>query len=386
MGSTEVIIIGGGITGCATAYELAKRGVQVTLLEREYIHAMGSGWTLAGVRQSGRHVSELPIAREAIKRWETLDEELGAETHYRQHGNLRLALTADEADIIRQVVEDGNVSGVKMEWLDTANAREIAPALTPDFAGASFCPTDGHADNILTVEAYAEAAKRYGARIIGDAEVIEIVTNGEKVSGVKTATDTYSADSVVVAAGIYTPRLLGTLDLHLPITITQTPVVQTVPTDKITLKPVLGVAAGNFAVRATTDGGIRFIGRGEVWDEVSPHTSNTVGMTVGAMDIMTRVALKILPDLQHVRTARVWAGLIDKTPDNIPVLDAIPEYSGLVVGAGFSGHGFGIGPMSGEILANLVMNGQDDRFDLAPFKLNRFAGEGVEAQSLEMLG
>lgn len=386
MASAEVIIIGGGITGCATAYELAKRGVRVTLLEREIIHAMGSGWTLAGVRQSGRHMAELPIAREAIKRWETLDEELGAKTEYRQQGNLRLALTANEADTIRQVVKDGNGSGVTMEWLDTASAREIAPALTSDFAGASYCPTDGHADNIRTVTAFAQAAKRYGATIIPNAEVVEIVTSGGNVTGVRTTEDTYSADTVVVAAGVYAPRLLESLNLSLPITITQTPVAQTVPTTRMTLAPVLGIAAGNFAARATADGGIRFIGRGEVWNESSPHTSNTVGMTVGAMDVMTRVALTILPDLEHIRIARVWAGLIDKTPDNLPVLDAVPDVPGLVIGAGFSGHGFGIGPMSGEILANLVIDGKDDRFDLEPFRLDRFAGEGVAAQSLEMHG
>src|SRR5699024_5317588 len=104
MANGEVIVIGGGITGCATAYELGKRGIHVTLLEREDIHAMGSGWTLAGVRQSGRDVAELPIAREAVRRWETLGEELDAEIHYRQNGNLRLAFSDAEIERIQQIM------------------------------------------------------------------------------------------------------------------------------------------------------------------------------------------------------------------------------------------------------------------------------------------
>lgn len=386
MSNGEVIIIGGGITGCATAYELGKQGVHVTLIERQQIHAMGSGWTLAGVRQSGRLPAELPIAREAIRRWETLGEEFGAELHYRQNGNLRLAFTDDEATTIRQVVADGKANGVGMEWVDGDSAREIAPGLADSIVGASFCPTDGHADNILTVQAYAAAARRQGATFVTDTEVTAITAQNGRVTGVRTRDGELSADAVVVAAGVYAPNVLASLDLNLPIYITQTPVAETVPTSDMRLAPVLGVAAGNFAARQTATGGIRFIGRGELWNEPTPHTEDTVGMTVDAMDSMIRAAVAILPELANLRVARTWAGLIDKTPDVLPVLDAVPEFSGLVVGAGFSGHGFGIGPMSGEILANLVTKGDDVRFDLEPFRLNRFTGKDVESVKLEMLG
>lgn len=386
MATAEVIVIGGGITGVATAYELSNLGVHVTLLEREAIHAMGSGWTLAGVRQSGRHVAELPIAREAIRRWEHLGDELGTELHYRQHGNLRLALTADEASVIRQVVADGNAAGVPTEWVDGDGAREIAPALVDTVVGASFCATDGHADNIRTVQAYAEAARRHGTTIVSGVEVLQLATNGDHVTGAITTDGTYSADAVVVAAGIYTPKLLQSLGLPMPVQVVLCPVAETVPTDAMTLAPVLGVAAGNFAARQTAEGGIRFIGASAPWNEVGLHTSANTGMTVEAMDAMTHNALAILPGLANLRVLRSWGGLIDRTPDALPVLDAVPEHPGLIVGAGFSGHGFGIGPMSGEILANLATSGKDDRFDLEPFRLGRFAGTGVESQSLEMLG
>lgn len=385
MSTMEAIVIGGGITGCATAYELGKQGVKVTLLEREHIRAMGSGWTLAGVRQSGRVQEELPIAREAIRRWEHLGEELGAELDYRQQGNLRLALSPDEAATIQQVVDDGNAAGVPMQWLDRDAAREIAPALTTDFVGASFCATDGHASNAKTVDAYAAAAQRLGTTIINGVEVLELITDGDRVTGVMTTNGPYSADIVIVATGIYTPKLLQPLGLTLPLQVVLCPVAETVPTGTLSLAPVLGVAAGNFAARQTAEGGIRFIGESQVWNE-GHHTSSNTGMTVREMDAMTRNALQILPGLADIRVDRIWGGLIDRTPDAMPVLDAVPEYAGLIVGAGFSGHGFGIGPMSGEILANLATAGEDARFNLEPFRLRRFVDSPVEHESLEMLG
>lgn len=384
MSTHEVIIIGGGITGCAAAYELARNGVQVTLLEREHLHAMGSGWTLAGVRQSGRHPAELPLAREAIKRWGTLADELNAELHYRRDGNLRLALTEEQVPVIQQVVIDGNAAGVPMEFLDNAQAiLEIAPEVTESVHAASFCPTDGHADNIATVQAYADAAQRLGAKVISGVEALHLAVSGDRVTGVVTTDGTYHADEVIVAAGIYAPQLLAPLGYKLPYLITLCPVAETVPTDSFTLAPVLGVAEGNFAARQTAAGGIRFIGASAPWGGGRHHTQSNTGMTVGNMDLMTRNALAILPRLADLRVDRIWGGLIDRTPDALPVLDAAQP--GLVVGAGFSGHGFGIGPVSGEILANLAVHGRDDRFDLAPFALSRFA-EDVEHIDLEMLG
>ncbi|MGB3305985.1 MAG: FAD-dependent oxidoreductase, partial [Thermomicrobiales bacterium] len=219
--TADVIIIGGGISGTATAYNLAKRGVRTLLLERDDLASMASGWTLAGVRQSGRHPAELPLAQAAIRRWEQLDQELGADVEYRQNGNLRLALTPDDVPTIRNVVADGNAAGIETHYLDGADAvREIAPALTPDLAGASFCPSDGHANPLLTVRAFAAAATRLGAEIRTGVHVTGLTTNGTRVTGVQTNDGPFAAETVIVAAGIYTPRLLAPLGLDLPIAVT----------------------------------------------------------------------------------------------------------------------------------------------------------------------
>jgi len=251
--------------------------------------------------------------------------------------------------------------------------------------GASFCATDGHASNAKTVDAYAAAATRQGATILSGVEALELVTDGDRVTGVKTTDGPYSANVVIVAAGIYTPKLIASLGLKLPLQVVLCPVAETVPTDAIRLTPVLGVAEGNFAARQTAEGGIRFIGASMPWNE-GHHTATNTGMTVKEMDDMTRNALAILPGLADIRVGRVWGGLIDRTPDVMPVYDAVSQHPGLVIGAGFSGHGFGIGPMSGEILANLAINGEDTRFDLQPFRLSRFAEQQTESESLEMLG
>ena len=164
--SSQVVVIGGGISGTAAAYVLARNGVNVTLLERGELASMASGWTLAGVRPSGRHTSELPLAAAAVARWKDLDEELVAETEYRQNGNLRLALAESDVPTIKGVVTASNAAGIEVTYLDAVDdIHAIAPALCDEMYGASYCPTDGHANPTKSVLAFAAAAKRHGATI-----------------------------------------------------------------------------------------------------------------------------------------------------------------------------------------------------------------------------
>ncbi len=368
----DAIVIGGGITGAAAAYELGKLGANVTLLERERIGAMGTGWTMAGVRQSGRLAPELPIAREAIRRWETLGDELGAELDYRQNGNFRLAVDEEQAKTIKQVVADGQAAGIDLRWMDAAETHRLAPELTDAVVGASNCPTDGHADNHMTVEAYARAVERQGSTVRTDVDVLKLATSGNRVTGVTTTDGNIAADVVVVAAGIYTTSLLEPLGLQLPAQVVLCPVAETFPSDTFALTPVIGMADGSFAGLQLVDGTVRFIGAASPWDD-RPHAPANTAISVEQLGAMMNNGYRVLPRLAKLRVARIWGGLIETTPDLLPVLDAASGYEGLVIGAGFSGHGFGIGPMSGEILANLATTGSDTRFDLNPFRLDRFA-------------
>jgi sarcosine oxidase subunit beta len=363
--SSSVIVIGGGISGTAAAWELARHGVSVTLLERGDLASMASGWTLAGVRQSGRHPAELPLAKAAIRRWETLDNELNQDIEYRQHGNLRLALTPNDVPAIQQVVADANAAGIAATWLDGADAvNEVAPALTSNLVGASFCPTDGHANPQLTVLAFAEAARRAGAEIRTGVEVLGIETDGRRVTGVKTTMETIPAERVIVAAGVYAPRLLDPLGIHIPFTIVVVPGIQTQPLEPM-LDQVLGIPSGGFAGRQQADGRFRITGSSTPWT-ATDHNADNVMPTLGQVGNVVAWSTRLIPALARIRATRIWGGLIDKTPDALPVIEATPEVEGLVVAAGFSGHGFCLGPVTGEILADLATEGVT-RHPIGPF-------------------
>lgn len=363
--SSSVIIIGGGISGTAAAYELASHGVSVTLLERGELASMASGWTLAGVRQSGRHPAELPLAQSAVKRWETLSEQLDADVEYRQQGNLRLALEPDDVPVIKKVVEDGNTAGIPTTWVDGAEAvHDIAPSLTSDLVGASFCATDGHANPQKTVQAFADAARRAGADIRTGVDVLAIETSGGRVTGVKTSTGTIPTERVIVAAGVYSPRLLDPLGIHVPFNISLVGAVQTevVPP---TLGQVLGVPTGAFAGRQQADGRFRLTGSSIPWGETQQTADNVMPRLSQTMNTI-EWAIRLIPNLANVRASRIWGGLLDKTPDALPVIEMTPEVEGLVVAAGFSGHGFCLGPVTGEILADLAVEGVTSH-PIAPF-------------------
>jgi sarcosine oxidase subunit beta len=373
-GSSDVVVIGGGISGTAAAYELARSGVRVTLLERGTLAGMASGWTLAGVRQSGRHPAELPLATAAVARWAHLSEELDADVQYRRHGNLRLARTEAEAPIIQAIVAEQRALGLDLTFLpDNRTIREVAPAIAGTVHAASFCPTDGHANPNATVNAFAAAAERHGARIRTGVTLTGIDTNGGRVTGVTTDAGKIVADAVVVAAGVYSRPLCAPLGIDLPIEIAHVSVVQTAPLPPL-IEQVLGVATADFAGRQKVDGRFRFTGGGVPW----PHDLAALRQGYDAVlppaaaigEAISR-ATEVLPALAAASVASVWGGLIDMNPDALPIIQHGPGVEGLVIAAGFSGHGFCLGPVTGAIARDLVVSGRTD-FPIEPFRGDRF--------------
>jgi sarcosine oxidase subunit beta len=359
-----IVIIGGGITGAAAAEALAHEGHGVTLLEQSGIAAMASGRTLGGVRQSGRDPAELPLARAAVALWAGLNDRLGADVEYRRRGNLRLARTPGEVAVIRDVVERQRALGLDLDFLpDNASVRAIAPALSPHVLAASWCATDGHADPVKATNAFVEAARRRGATIREGVAVRSIEVVNDRVAGVATSEGFVPAERVVLAAGVDSAALLEPLGLRLPLAIRTVSVVQTDPL-RPTLDQVFGVANADCAGRQEVGGRLRFTDGGSAarWaGEPSPQA---------VRDLVALVA-HVLPAAGAARIARTWTGLVDVTPDALPVIDAPPAVPGLVVAAGFSGHGFCLGPVSGLLCADLA-TGRRPRHDLAAFRLARF--------------
>ncbi len=371
--TSDAVIIGGGISGVAAAYELARSGASVTLVERQTLASMASGWTLAGVRQSGRHPAEVPLAMAAVRRWEGLAEELGADTDYRQEGNLRLARTPDEVPTIKQLVEEQRALGLPLDFLpDNQAVRAIAPALAETILAASYCPTDGHASPTATVQAFAAAAKRYGARLHLGTTVTGIDVADGRVRGVQTTGGPIAAPHVVIAAGVYSPTLCAMAGLNLPLQVRHTAAIQTVPLPPL-LKQVLGVANGDFAGRQEVDGRLRFTGGSEPWQwPERPLKPDDVQPTPRQVAAVIPRGMAVLPALAEARISRVWGGLLDVTADALPVIERVAEPDGLVITAGFSGHGFCLGPITGEIIRELVLDGHSS-LPLEPFQLRRFA-------------
>jgi sarcosine oxidase, subunit beta len=371
---TDVVVIGGGISGAAAAYELARAGAAVTLVEKGSLASMASGWTLAGVRQSGRHPVELPLARAAVMRWANLSDELGADVEYRRQGNLRLARTPAEVPVVQAIVSEQYALGLDLTFLpDNAAVRGVAPALAETVLAASFCTTDGHANPVATVQAFAAAAQRHGADVRTGISVIAIETAGGQVRGVRTNDGNIAADAVVVAAGVHAPRLCAPLGIDLPIQIGHVSVVQTVPLAPL-IAQVLGTATADLACRQEVGGRFRFTGGGSPW----PHGLDVLAngndpVMPPAVHVATALAraVEVLPALANAPLARVWGGLLDMTPDALPVIERSREIDGLVVAAGFSGHGFCLGPVTGEIIRDLAQTGTSS-YPIAPFRSGRF--------------
>jgi sarcosine oxidase subunit beta len=364
----DVVIVGGGISGVAAAYELALMQVDVTLVERFDLAAMASGWTLAGVRQSGRHPAELPLAKEAVSAWKNLDQELDATVEYVQKGNLRLAYNEQEASRLTVMVEEQTALGLDIQMLSENRAvRDIAPMVSEFVLAASFCPTDGHANPNLTVKALAEAAIRAGATLRMGECVREVITEKNKIRGVRTDQSTISAATVVLAAGMHTQNLLKPLGLSLPITPQVVTVVRSKPTKPL-LSQVLGTATANFAGRQEASGRFRVTGGIHTWRGTLEIENNMPSIKPFLEDISAVIqrATQAIPVFGTLAIEDMWAGLIDMTPDGLPVIEASPEIDGLVIAAGFSGHGFALGPVIGQIIRDLVLK-KSPNFPLKAF-------------------
>lgn len=369
--SDDCLVVGGGITGLAAAHALAGRGLRVAVLERTCIGAMASGRTLGGVRQSGRDPAELPLARTAVGHWARLAERLGAETGYRRSGNLRLARDESEARMLQEMVVAQRALGLEIDFLaNRSEIRTIAPGLGDGVIAASYCPSDGHADPTLTLAAYRQAPRRLGVTIEEGTEVLGLDRRGERICGVRLRSGRRAAAAVVLATGVNTPAILRSVGLEFPLVPKLVSVLQTVPLPPV-LAQVFGVARADCAGRQEIDGRLRVTtGLGDWTQPADQASEESLMPPAGEIARLIQRVGVVLPVLLAAPVARIWGGLVDLTPDGLPVLDRPIE--GLVVAAGFSGHGWCLGPVSGEIAADLVL-GRSPGFDLSPFRLARFS-------------
>lgn len=367
---TDVIIIGGGIIGCATAYYLTKKGVSVTVLEgSDNIGDGGSSRNGGGVRQSGRDPRELPLVMYGIRNlWPTLSDELGTDCEYHQDGNLRLGKNEKHAKILENLANKAKACGLDVRMIDGTAVREINPYLSEEVTVASWCPTDGHANPLTTTLGFYKTARRQGAHFITGEKVIRLETVHGKMRRVVTKENVYEAEKVLVAAGYHSRKLLGSVGIDVPMTQSLLEALVTEAQPHM-FDQMLGTAEADFYGHQTKHGSFVFGGssgfEGFNKDNGTPVTSSMTAPCI------CRGIMKYFPDLSDAKIVRTWAGWSDKSADGVPVLGTVDEVPGLYAACAFTGHGFGISPAVGHQLAMLMTEGRTE-IDLSALHYDRF--------------
>ena len=346
--------------GLSAAFHLrrADPASVVTVLERARTGSAASGASAAGVRAMGRDPAERRLALESLRRWPELHRELEAETGYRRGGGLRIALDDKAWEAAPGWAAEQCRDGVPLEIVDAESARRLAPDVAPACLGGVYSPIDGQADAMATVEAFATAARRLGARIEEGVGVKAPLAEGRRVVGVERSDGTrQSCDVLIVTAGAWTAPLLGHLGVTLPLDTRPLQMLLTQPAPGA-LAPVLGCFDRKISFKQLTDGAY-LIGGG--WPgQVVDHEANRWAVLDESVRSSLEVAREVYPPVADCPLARSWIGLEAFTPDDLPVIGAIPGIDGLLVATGFSGHGFALSPLVGDVLARLAL-GRDAR-------------------------
>ncbi len=414
--SAEVVVIGGGIAGASTALFLAEQGVPTVLCEKGAIAAEQSSRNWGWVRKMGRDPRELPLMIESQRLWQEMDGRVGAATGYRQSGILYLC--ASEAELARRAawLEHARPYQLDSRLISGAELDRVAPGAAQPFAGALYTASDGRAEPEQATPAIAAGARSRGATLLTGCAVRGIETAAGRVSAVVTERGRIACSAAVLAGGAWSGLFCRRLGIRLP----QLKVLGSVMRlDPVGGAPETAAAATGFAFRKRLDGGYtvanvnanivdivpdsfrymidflpamraqwrdlrlrvgrRFVdearlGRPWALDQVSPFERVRVLDPAPSRRILKSALANLgaaYPAFRGSVPTRRWAGLIDATPDAVPVISAVDSLPGFFVAAGFSGHGFGIGPGAGRLMADLV-TGAAPVVDPTAFRHSRF--------------
>ncbi|MDI3340053.1 MAG: FAD-binding oxidoreductase [Sphaerobacter sp.] len=364
----EVVVVGGGVIGCAASYELSKAGVSVAIVEAREVASGASGASAGGVRQQGRDPRELAIAMRAIARWPSLEAELGADLGYRQDGHLTLVAREEDLPALEQRVRAERARGLGIEVVGRDVLDALVPGLAPDIIAGAWCPTDGHAMPILVTRAFCRAAQRHGATLYERTAVIGLRLQGDRVVGVRTTRGEIACRAVLLAAGAWSRELARTVGLELPIA---PHALQMMVTDPMPsrLKPVLTCVGRRLSLKQLPSGAY-LLGGG--WSGTVDWAGRFGRTRIASLAGSAVDASAVYPLLRRTRIVRAWTGLEAIAADEVPILGPAPGVAGLIIACGFSGHGFALAPCIGELMAELIVTGQTS-LPLDALRLERFA-------------
>lgn len=421
----DVVVVGGGIIGVSTALFLAERGIRTALCEKGEIAGEQSSRNWGWCRTMGRDPRELPLVIESLNLWRGMNARVGAETGFRQCGTLYICPDAKAFAKREAWLPHAQAHGVDSRLLRGAAVNQVTTGATESWYGALHTPADGVAEPSQAVPAMARAAQRRGAAILTRCAVRGLDIAAGRVAGVVTEKGRIACDRVVLAGGAWSSLFCRSLGLRLPQLKVLATVLRTAPVES---GPSTAAWGPGLALRRRLDGGytvasgyvvadivpdsVRFLRdflpvlrdewegillrlgrsfldewrRGRPWDldgESPFERVRTLDPPPAAAEVArARANLdRTYPAFRGVATAASWGGLIDATPDLVPVISAVDSVPGLVISTGYSGHGFGIGPGAGRLTADLAA-GTTPVIDPAPFRFSRFTdGSRPRAQA-----
>ena len=355
-----IAIVGGGLMGLSAAFHLrrADASVPVTVFERERVGAAASGASAAGVRVMGRDPAERALALESLSRWPDLDRELEGDTRYHRDGGVRVAIDEPAWTALPAWVAAQRADGVSLEIVDAPATRRLVPGVTPECLGGVYSAIDGQAEAMPTVLAFAAAARRLGARIEDGVGVRRVIAERGRVVAIeRTDGASASCDVAIVVAGAWSATLLAPHGVDLPLHTCALQMLLTQP-GPMSLAQVVGCFDRKLSLKQLRDGAY-LIGGG--WPaSITDEAGNRYEVVDDSIRASREIAGAVYPAVRDAALAQSWAGLEAFTPDEIPFMGPVPGLDGLLVAAGFCGHGFALSPGVGDILARLAL-GRDAR-------------------------
>ncbi len=363
MSGSEVVIVGGGVTGLSAGWWLARSGVKVTVLDKFIV-----GWEASGRNGGGASHYSSPLFDEEQRLWPQMDELLGYPTEH-QKGRILIAMTERQWDQYRFIAERHTRLNHPVEVLDVKQVQEAVPLAGDNCFGGVHYKFGGHANPQRTVQAYAWALQDLGGKIIQHSPVTGFETAGGKVTGVKTANATYGCDAVVVATGPQIPQLMAQLGVDVPLAAARAEMIITEPAP---MMPLGGVDGHKIYGRQTLRGNLAYGGGPHEWLDVDATGPAARPSTPLARNLAKRLA-ELLPKAAHLNVIRSWAGVIENSPDGRPIIDRLNSPDNVVV-ASMSSVGFGLSPASGHAIRDLVIDGACSFTNIDLLKLSRFDG------------
>ena len=365
--AADVAIVGGGTAGCSTALHLRRRGATVVLLERGLCGGQASGVNYGGVRQQGRDLAELPLARRSREMWGRLAEIVGNDCEFVASGHVKLARSDADMAELEAYREAVRPYGLELEMLGRNDLRTRYPFLGDAAVGGSLCADDGQANPRLVAPAFAHAARAAGADIREHASVTTIEHDGARFRLCTASGIEVSATTLLNVAGAWGHEIAARFGESVSEDVIAPNMCVTEPVPHF-MVPNFGVCGGGFYVRQIPRGNVIFGGGRGIADR---ERLRAYPVALSSLD-SSRQTITLVPCLRHAQIIRTWTGIEGVMPDVIPVIGRSRTTPGLFHAFGFSGHGFQLGPAMGAVLSELILDGATPT-PIAAFDIGRFA-------------